>query len=200
MQPSVTTLHEALRLVTGLIPADVLRANPTLAAACESATALVAAVDHSGPRQACLWSLHELGLLEPVEEATKALYARLDATGTLGDSASIQAFAYDLRLAVANLSPRDPNGDAAFWGEKIEALVQSLKDDTSSNSQGTSDINTTDPIDLLLNAYAKGEVREGVDWSDLDEAIAAAKALRPGRYEELVAFRENEAEAEDAQR
>lgn len=46
--------------------------------------------------------------------------------------------------------------------------------------------------ELLLRAYAKGG--DHVDWSDIDQALEAAKEELPGRYEQLAAlFEQGEA-------
>lgn len=46
-----------------------------------------------------------------------------------------------------------------------------------------------DAVDLLLHAYARAESSAaGVDWSDLDEAVAQARAERPGAYEAILAM------------
>lgn len=40
-----------------------------------------------------------------------------------------------------------------------------------------------DAVALLIQAYAKGEVNNEMDWSDVDNALAVARVERPGYYE-----------------
>jgi hypothetical protein len=44
-----------------------------------------------------------------------------------------------------------------------------------------------DSASILIDAYARGEARGKMEWSDLDQAVALAKQERPGLYEKCLA-------------
>jgi hypothetical protein len=80
--------------------------------------------------------------------------------------------------------------------ESISVTIDKLRKEVDRLEAGNAPFTATE---LLLLAFARGEVADKVDWDDLGAAVEAAKREMPGRYEELckLAGADDDEEGED---